>query len=395
MRITAAQLEKVEVLVATGMPGAYKVLIFFLLQQFHGLELLGQIASWQSIAQILGFFTAIGWCSLILVRVAKQDAERERVAVFNGLLLMGVKTLFVLSALVLLVGLSVARLMDAWQLVIWTCAWSFYQMPRHYLIALKRYRQALVLDFSVILISMVSVYLAVGVEVSTALAASMFFCGFAALIYIQDNSLSGAWSVAYDVKGLEYGLVNMLSGSIALSIVPLAAYFEGQALAGVVSLFLAASGIALLMPRAISLNQLPQMARCADNLIDLKLIHVRSKRYITWCNFVTTVIGALIALFLTLTLEGGLDAVFTGLVLSLLVLQSTASTQSLVYANVLMAQERSRPILWINVQSFTVFLVGCLFFIVVPLIGAFLYICLLVLFLSLFRLSLMIRSMGF
>ncbi len=47
--------QKLEAIIATGMPGGFKVIIFFLIQALYGTEILGNIASWFSLAQILAY----------------------------------------------------------------------------------------------------------------------------------------------------------------------------------------------------------------------------------------------------------------------------------------------------------------------------------------------------
>lgn len=96
---------KAEALVATGMPGAYKVFLFLLVQYFYGMDALGDIASWLSLAQIIGCFTAIGWSTLMLVRVAKAVTVKEQVETLYRLLVMSVITLVASIFLIMAGGL--------------------------------------------------------------------------------------------------------------------------------------------------------------------------------------------------------------------------------------------------------------------------------------------------
>lgn len=368
------------------MPGAYKVLIFFLLQELYGLSLLGNIASWQSIAQIFGFFTAIGWCSLILVRVAKAETEKAKIQAFNNLLFMGLVTLAGFCMIIMLAGISMNAQMQALEITAWLCAWSFYQLPRHYLIAQKKYRRALVLDCSIIATSMGCLLIAPIGSISLSLASCMWLGGVTTIALLQKIANLQTPKIGYDSKGIQYGLANLLSGGISLSLVPLATYFSGSDFAGVVSLFLAISGVALLIPRAVSLNQLPKIAQAVARKDKAIAITQKMQGQISASNIATTILCLLIAGFVVYRHHTYLDAWQTAISLTLITLQSSASTQSLVYANILMSHELSKPLLLINITSF------CIFITVVTALYmknpelSYLYICATTLTISVYRL---------
>lgn len=386
MRINSNHLEKFEALVATGMPGAYKVLIFFLLQELYGLSLLGNIASWQSIAQIFGFFTAIGWCSLILVRVAKAESEQDRINNFNSLLLMGLFTLGFFCVGILLAGEVVGEQEQAVEVAVWLCAWTAYQIPRHYLIAQKKYRHALLLDCAIILSSVLCL-LALSAElISLALACCMLIAGMFAIIIFQKRNYRKTLVLGFDSKGIEYGFINLLSGGIYLSLVPLASYFAGKDFAGIVSLYIAVSGVALLIPRAIAINQLPRVAQAVAKSGELKALSVSMQKQITMSNLSTTALCALIAFLFFYMHQSLLSPWQTGVALLLITLQGTAGTQALVDANILMAKEMSREILAINFISFLVFLFMALVVFVVRPNYSYTYVCVVVLVVSIYRL---------
>ena len=377
-------LEKIEVLAATGMPGAYKIIIFYLLQEVHGLFLLGELASWQSIAQIFGFFTAIGWCSLILVRVAKAGIEKEKISIFNRLALMGLMTLIGLCLLIFIFCTFIGKPAVSLQIIIWLCAWTFYQMPRHYWIALKKYRQVLALDILIIITSILCITALDEQKVSFALATCMLSGGGVSFFVIQKGNWCGV-DFGYEIKGLEYGFANLLSGGIALSIVPLTSYFSGKDLAGAVSLFFALSGVALLLPRAISINKLPQISQLIDKPKELyKVINPINKK-IKISNILTTSISFIMIVVVVWEFRDLLDVVEISVIFLIITLQGTVGTQSLIYANILMAREMSSGILKINIYSFLMYcsLILLLYFFSVD--NAVTYICLMMLFLSCYR----------
>src|SRR5258708_2047077 len=60
---------ELDMLVHAAVTQGYRVITFFAVQHIYSLAELGHTASSMAIAQMLGFFTAIGWAALVLVRV--------------------------------------------------------------------------------------------------------------------------------------------------------------------------------------------------------------------------------------------------------------------------------------------------------------------------------------
>lgn len=89
---------KAEAIVATGMPGLYRVVAFIGIQRIYSLSDLGKTASAFSVAQILAFFTAIGWASLILVRIPAVEDQTKRISCFYDLLGKGLGWLFLFAS---------------------------------------------------------------------------------------------------------------------------------------------------------------------------------------------------------------------------------------------------------------------------------------------------------
>jgi hypothetical protein len=137
---------KAEAIVATGMPGLYRVIAFMGVQKIYSLGELGHAASAFSIAQILAFFTAIGWASLILVRVPTASDREERVGRFYELLRMGGASVVLIGAGVLLWARFFARNISGLEIVAILVGWTLYQLTRHYFLAQRQYRRVIVYD---------------------------------------------------------------------------------------------------------------------------------------------------------------------------------------------------------------------------------------------------------
>lgn len=386
MKLNIGHLQKLEVLIATGMPGAYKVLIFFLIQYVYSIKTLGAIASWQSIAQIIGFFTAIGWSALILVRVAKANTRKERVETFNSLSFMSAATLITCCTGILIFGEVFDHTKECYQITYWVIAWTFYQVPRHFMIALRSYRKAIALDISVILTSTTCILIATDEFISFWLALSMMAPGLIAFFLIQKGSNAKINKLNYEIKGLEFGLVNFLSGGISLSLIPLAAILEDDAFVGVLSLFVSTMGIALLIPRAISLNQLPTLAKIIDSPIALKKHATLMRRQISFSNILTSLACIAIATFIISSMATTLSTFHVSIAFGLIILQNTLSTQGLINSNILACRERSRNLLRINITTSVAFFLATMLITWKPTSYAFIYICLTTALLTIYRL---------
>lgn len=387
MKLNTGHFQKLEVLLATGMPGAYKVFIFFLIQYIYNIKTLGTIASWQSVAQIIGFFTAIGWSALILVRVAKADTTKERVEIFNRLSFMSAMTLIACCSGVLIFGTIFKNTIDSLQIVYWITAWTLYQVPRHYMIALREYRKAIALDIAVIGLSTCSILIVSAETASIWLALSMSSAGLIAFLLIQKGSNADKTNLfGYEIKGLEFGLVNFLSGGISLSLIPLAAILENEAFVGVLSLFISTMGIALLIPRAISLNQLPKLAKIIDSPETLKKHLTLMHRQINLSNMLTSLVCLAIACTIISKMASTLSLTNVALAFILIIFQNALSTQGMINSNILACMERSRNLLKINITTSIVFFTSTALIMWKPTVHAFIYICLITVMLTIYRL---------
>ncbi|WP_447746946.1 hypothetical protein [Pseudomonas nicosulfuronedens] len=347
--------QRLEALVATGMPGAYKILIFFLLQKKFGLDALGEIASWISTAQILGFFTAIGWGSLILIRVPKLDCEEEKKAEFFKLFIMSITTLTIACTATISIGIIGKQITTAINITLWLVAWSIYQTPRHYLIAEKRYRAAILLDTLVIIISIISLASNNLNEISLLLSIAMTAPGLILLHTIRPKKLKPCL-IRFEKKGLEFGLINLLSGGISLSLIPLANHFEGKEFSGCISLFVSTAAIAALIPRAIALSSLSTISRHIKSPKNIQKTIQDAQKSILNSN-ILTIIGMTIfsALFMINGQHQSISPVILAASFLLILTQNLANQKSLIASNILMALEDSKKSLKANGISFLVF----------------------------------------
>jgi hypothetical protein len=213
---------------------------------------------------MLAFFTAIGWASLILVRVPTAQSQDERIQRFYELFRMSTASLLLLGSGTMLwvrffrpdvSGLEIAAIM---------VGWTFYQLARHFFLALREYRR--VIGYDIFLFSITVIYIlgcrGLGAAAGLPLGAALVTTGTLMLMNIGRPAklqLIGA----FEAKGLEFGLTNFLSGGVALSLVPIANFTDGARFAGVISLIASCGSISSLVPRAISMYRMPALSKLA------------------------------------------------------------------------------------------------------------------------------------
>ncbi|MFM0592665.1 hypothetical protein [Paraburkholderia dilworthii] len=350
-------IKRFEALLCTGSPGLYRVVTFFAVQHIYSLAELGHVASTMSVAQMAGFFTAIGWATLILVRLPGAADEQAAVDVFYPLAGMAVATTLAVTLAVTLAS-SALELSDLLHFdvpgfvsLLW--GWTAYQVARHYFVAHKRYRTAVLFDLALITGSGLLLYLGQrsGWPPSCALAAALGLIAAGMFVAIGLPS-RGAWWRAFDMKGLQFGLTNFLSGGISLVLVPAATLMCGASFAGMLSLLASLTAIGMLLPRAISIAQLPELAKCksAGRPFDDTLRDMR--RSIGWSNGVVLTINVAMVIGVTiwrLNDEGERTAVIVaGL---LLAIQCAVGMMGMVGSSVMMAFEKGADTARINLAT--------------------------------------------
>ncbi|WP_121858078.1 hypothetical protein [Burkholderia sp. Nafp2/4-1b] len=349
-------LGRLEALVCTGAPGLYRVLTFWVIQRLYSLDELGHAASNLSIAQMIGFFTAIGWATLILVRVPASDGKRAACAEFYSLVSMAGWTAVVATLACVLVSATRLAAFDLGGVVALMWGWTVYQLARHFFVSYRRYRITIAFDCVLIAGSCALLWIGTRRGYSASLCLAIVLIAVAATMFVAIGKPERrALSMRIDVKGLQFGLTNFLSGGIALVTVPAAKAMCGAAFAGTLSLFSSVIAIGNLLPRAISIAQLPDLVRRKKDKVRLDATLSAMRRDIGLSNLVVLVANLVVVAGLTYRYghEGGAHLVLAGGVL--LAIQCGAGVLGVVGSNVMMAFEKSAVTARINIGTSTLF----------------------------------------
>lgn len=350
------KLERIEAIISTGLPGLYRVIVFLAIQITFNSSQLGNIASSFTTAQILGFFSAIGWSSILLTRLPRLSSKEQKNEELNRILIMALATALLIVIILVQLALLTGNLYGAFEISSLLIGWTVYQIPRHYLIAEKLYRKAIFLDILLLSITTLSISISTSeIGVVASISSSLAICGAALYFHLQKGAFGNITKLKFEKIGLEFGLANFITGGIALSIIPASKAFSDPEVTGLLSLFLSISSISWLIPRALSLNNLPALTIELNERKHSSLILQELKRQITTANIATTIACIFLIALFYLYSPGGKSTTF--LVLSsILTLQGTLTTQSIINSNILMCLEKSKSSLKISGITFVIYI---------------------------------------
>lgn len=348
--------QSIEALICTGSPGLYRVVVFFAVQHIYSLAALGRMASSMSIAQMAGFFTAIGWATLILVRVPGAEDRHAAVASFYRVVWMSFVTTVACTVLAIAIHLATSADFELSSFLYLLWGWTGYQITRHYFVALKRYRIAILYDVALIVGSCVvlAFFRTIGFSSSAALAVVLgaIACGMLLtigrpVIRVQPKYL--------DVEGLQFGLTNFLSGGISLIFVPAAKVMCGPVFAGMLSLLSSVTALGMLLPRAISMMQLAELAKRKAALLSLDDSLGMMRRSIGWCNGLMFAMNVILVGMLASSSIHQVDRVAVTIAGLLLAVQCAVSMMGIANSSVMMVFEQGAMTARINVVTTAAF----------------------------------------
>lgn len=353
--------KRIEALVCTGSPGLYRVLTFWAVQHVYSLDELGHTASSMSIAQMAGFFTAIGWATLILVRLPATASRREAIDVFYPLVAMaGLSTLLVTAGSVVISRSGIAQFdVQAFVALLW--GWSGYQVARHYFVAHKQYRLTVAFDLALIVISCLLIWFGKRYGQSSPSCLAIALGAIAATMFFTIGAPRHSFKLtSFEIKGLQFGLTNFLSGGVSLVFVPAAKLMCGASFAGILSLFGSVTSVGILVPRAISMMLLPEIAKRRAKSMPLDDILRFMGRIIGWANGAILLVNILVVLGLT-AWQGGdrnerIAIIAAGV---LMAVQCAVGVMGTASSSVMMVLERSREAAWINIKTSALFAILC------------------------------------
>ncbi len=346
----------------TAFPGFHKLALLMLIGFLFAKGTTADFVNDVFIVYIFGFITAFNWANFILTEMPKLPQKKQ--ALFFGKI---VWLTFPLIAPILVISLFLYQLgliVNFSGFIVYLFCWSFHQLWRHYYIARKHYRALFLSDLLIFAFSLGSIFTAWHLDNSMLLWLSLpcvlipiffrFFSNNTPVYHYEFRSIKKFDGKVY-ARAMNYSLINLSTGGIQLIFAPLSYQLLNAEFAMIVGYTNNFASIALLIPRAIAYNFIPELSqnfRFSFNLFS-ETLHRFQKR-INLSLIVLLIIGALVfALFYVIVPNFDLNTIF--LALSIYINLLTAQL-SLPASNALIVMFKNQLLLKVNVLFLILFL---------------------------------------
>ena len=252
--------KKILALCCTGMPGIHRLLLFFLIERVIDQKSFGLFSIDYSLIQMFSFFTAVGWCGIVVAKIPKlNDMDKKD---FLSKLLSCALIYYLGFSLIAYFFYLFGFINFIYSSLLFMLTWMLYQIFRHYWLTEKHYLKILVSDilsilfFSVLVVFGVDPYFSLGLSFLIAIA---ILCkgeiAFTRLSFFD---------IEEQKQAFEIGAFNFLLGlsSVALP------FFVGRSgsveYAGLLAYVLTLTTALQLVPRAIGFYYMPDLAKALD-----------------------------------------------------------------------------------------------------------------------------------
>lgn len=246
------------IIFCTGMPGVQRVLMFIIVERLYTLIELGNFSSDLSILNVISYFTAIGWSSLVMTKIPKlQDQEEYLFRLITTSVIY-----YTFFALVLYLISTFELVKDILGSLIFLFSWMLYQILRHFNLTLRAYKKILIVDISCITITISLILTGVAPLISIGVTYLL-----ASILFIPNlfNHRFQFIPLADQIKAGEVGLSNFLLSAAAGGLPFLCGLVIDIKYSALIGFSLSFFYIMHLIPRAISSYFVPKMSKMVVN----------------------------------------------------------------------------------------------------------------------------------
>jgi hypothetical protein len=216
--------EKIKLFISTGLQGFYKILILLIIEFNYGLAEVAKVGVNLSIAQIIITITTIGFCSLILSRVPKEENYNNKYKIFYNLQFNIILILILVIALIFFLK-NFFYSNNIIELLWWITSLTLYNSSRHFFLAEKNYNKIIFLDLLLILLSITVINLKYFNNISITLSITMLFVCMISYLLIGNYKLIFSEKKIFEFKGIVFGFSQFISSSLVLIIIPISVLF--------------------------------------------------------------------------------------------------------------------------------------------------------------------------
>lgn len=251
----------------TAFPGVTRMVSLAALEKLFGAKALGLIASDLSIVAMFVYFSAIGWCSLLIGRVSRAATLVSAHSILLGFLFASLPSLLLLS-----IFLGSLSFFDIVQYPIWAMVylWGFsvYQFARHFFFGCKLIRALFLVELSVFIAVLMLTFLSFSralepqgvIPASFSLIMLPFMCYILWYQYTKGGPVFEPQRRVF--KGsMMFGFSNLAGGGLYMLLVPLSLSLASEEYAALLGLAVSVMVFVTLFSRALTNYYLPEMAR--------------------------------------------------------------------------------------------------------------------------------------
>lgn len=341
-------INKFFLLIATGMPGLHKVVLFSLVNISFSLSTFGKFSNDFYLIQMFLLFNALGLIGLIMIKIPKcnmtigKEYVSKITATFHFFLILSIPLLFLLkqydyvfflfSSFLLLLGMGgnlIAR--------------NYYLSHKNYILVVK-------LDLYVLILLIFSLSYK-NDEFSPLLITSLIYISsYYIFLFFEKISFTYKIIPLIDLKkSFDISIINFLSAGVYFLLIPIVNKKLGVEYAGLIGMISVISTVMLLVPRALSLHYLPDFSRYFSQ----KKILIRQYKSFVLISFLSLIIlflfSFLVLFILKVFLSMKLFNLDNSIILYILFMFSVLISQlSLPAANMLLALEETKFLTKIN-----------------------------------------------
>lgn len=350
-------MNKVLLLIVTGMPGLHKLIFFFLIEHFVALNVFGKFSNDYYIVQMFLIFNALGFIGMLMIKIPKYTTEyikeyiQKVIITFLFFAILSIPFFIILQALNLI--------FDSFDSFILLLGMGGNLLVRYYYLALKKYTIVFIYDLYVLIILSLGIYYLIHIVSPIILVALGYLSSFFLFCIIKKVPLNYHFIDMADLKkSFDISTINFLSAGVYLLLIPLVNKKLGIDYAGLLGIISVISTTMLLIPRALSLYFLPDLSKHITNKNKLLSMY----KNFSFINITSLLLLLLLSLVILFCIEAyfhmkSFNLEYSELLYILFMLSVLVSQLALPASNLLLALEKTKLLTKVNF-----YLVLCYFF---------------------------------
>lgn len=352
----------------TAFPGIHKLVILLFISFLFKTNATGNFVNDIFIIYIFGYLTVFNWANFILVEMSKLPSKFK--PLFFGKILWLSISMMIPIIVIIFILFKFGIIIDLFGTSLFLFSWSFHQLWRHYYIAQKKFKDLFYSDVIIISFTIFNIYLAFIFSVNIFVAQTIPLLLIPVLykiIGIESPAFYFEFRSFFKVdwriykRALNYSLINLSTGGIQLIIAPLSYQLLNAEFTAIIGITNNIATTALLIPRAISYNYIPELAKeFRLSIYKFKEVLSDFQKKINISVVGLAVVGLIFCVVASILYPNlKMRVVFLS---SMVYINLLTSQLSLPWSNAIFVMRKNEFLLKINVFSFSIYIVLLLLF---------------------------------